>query len=164
MEYFEVRGVGCKLFVVLVVLASAVDLAVEVGGGPGWMDSNDWSAAGNEMPLWAALAVLLSCRLFTVVSIGLASCSQSVVAMMLAVGGFCPTAGVGDPGGDPGKVRGGSSKWPRPFVGLKYVRFVSWAVPAFVRVSPLRVLTGPRVPVLSVMVSFRCRSGGRAVP
>ena len=71
-------------------------LAVEVGGGGRQLDSNDWSAAVGEMPLWAALALHLSCRMGTSVLVRLAACLLPALALLGGLGGLCPLAGVGD--------------------------------------------------------------------
>ena len=57
------------------------------------MDSNDRSAAAGDLPLWAALALHLSCRVLTC----LAACLVPW-APLGGWGGLCPLAGVGDPG------------------------------------------------------------------
>jgi len=71
-------------------------LAVEVGGGPGGVDSND-RPGGVGVPLWAALAVRLSCRVGALVSACLAPCLVQW-APLGGWGGRCPLGGVGDPG------------------------------------------------------------------
>ena len=63
-------------------LAAVVASAVEVGGGPGSLDSNDWLGS-VRMPLWAALAVGLSCRIGAVFS----ACPVSCLVRWAPLGG-----------------------------------------------------------------------------
>ena len=76
-------------------LAAVVASAVEVGGGPGKLDSNDLLGSVG-MPLWAALAVGTSCRLGAFITACLVRCLVQG-APLGGLGRGCPLRGVGDP-------------------------------------------------------------------
>ena len=90
-----------------------VGLAVEVGGGGRRLDSNDC-----VVPLWAALAGEVSCRLSFILSFCLAACLVPS-ASLGGLGGLCPLAGVGDPGWkEEGAGEGGVMPEPVPLEPL----------------------------------------------
>ena len=66
-------------------------LAMASAGGGRRLDSND-----GEVPLWAALALSVSCRSRAILSNRLAA--YSVPSAFLRSGGLCPLWGEGDPG------------------------------------------------------------------